>query len=66
MSFEQFWVLGGVVLQPLGAFLGTKMQPGGDKKRNQNRDPKIIKNSTKMRATSDKKGAPERVPKRGL
>ena len=43
MVFEQFWELGGVVLQPLGAFLGPKMQPGGDKKRNQKRYPKMNK-----------------------
>ena len=41
MVFEQFWVLGGVVLQPLGAFWEPKMKLGGDKKRNQKRDPKI-------------------------
>ena len=64
MVFEQFWVLGGVVLQPLGAFLGPKMQPGGDKKRNQKRDPKINKNKgTKMGAKSDKKGTPKRYQK---
>ena len=40
MVFEQFWVLGGVVLQPLGAFLGPKMQPGGVKKRCPKRRPK--------------------------
>ena len=36
-------MLGGVVLQPLGPLLGPEMQLEGIKKRNQKRDPKIIK-----------------------
>ena len=66
LVFEQFWVLGGVVLQPLGAFLGPKMQPGGDKKRNQKRDPQINKKTCQNGSKKHKKGTPEKVPKRGL
>ena len=63
MVFEQFWVLGGVVLQPLGAFLGPKMQPGGDKKRNQKRDPKINKNGPTWEPKVTKKHPPKRYQK---
>ena len=66
MVFEQFWVLGGIVLQPLGAFLGPKMQPGGDKKRNQKRDPKMNKKMYQNGSKKHQKGTPKKVPKRGL
>ena len=64
--FKQFWVLGGVVLQPLGAFLGPKMQPGGDKKRNPKRDPTINKKLYQNGSKKHQKGTPKKVPKRGL